>query len=109
MKIRTILLAAALALGTVTAASAPAAAAPRNSAVTPFSTVVVPNVIGLGEVQAINVLVGAGLGTPIRHGVFTCDFSTNTVIDQNPGSNTVVPAGTVVTLTIARFPPRGCL
>jgi hypothetical protein len=78
------------------------------SLVTNCVSAVVPNVVGRGEVQAINALVAAGLGSPIRHSMFTCDFSTATVISQNPDGGAVVPTGTVVTLLIARFPPRGC-
>jgi hypothetical protein len=76
------------------------------SLVTDCTSAVVPNVIGRGEFQAISVLTAAGLGDPVRQGMFTCDFSTGTVIDQNPAPNTLVPSGSVVTLTIARIPPR---
>ena len=63
--------------------------------------VTVPPVIGMDVTTATTTLSDAGLLVSVKQKSHTGQPS-GTVVDQNPAADTVVPEGTVVTLTVAK-------
>lgn len=63
--------------------------------------VTVPPVIGMDVTTATTTLSDAGLLVSVKQKPHTGQPS-GTVVDQNPAADTVVPEGTVVTLTVAK-------
>ncbi|MCL3862176.1 Stk1 family PASTA domain-containing Ser/Thr kinase [Actinotalea sp. K2] len=60
----------------------------------------VPNVRGMGEGQAVEVLEGAGLAVDVRYGLFGQLFGSR-VVSQEPSSGETVPLGSTVAITVS--------
>ena len=89
------------------AAPAAANAASRAQTVQVQASVVVPNEVGKNVGVAINDLLSLGFGLgfrQVRDNV--CLHDEFEVIRQSPAAGSVVPAGTVVTLTFVVYPPN---
>ena len=100
--------AATLALWPVAPATAnavPANAAPLARTVQPQANVVVPNEVGKNVGIAINDLLARGFRLDFRQTRDNfCNRTEFEVVRQSPAAGSVVPAGTVVTLTFAVWP-----
>ena len=65
----------------------------------PEETVIIPDLIGWGQEEAVATLEGKGLRYAIEEG-YDASLGIGDVIDMDPGEGEEVPEGTTVTLTI---------
>ncbi|GAA0901685.1 PASTA domain-containing protein [Virgisporangium aurantiacum] len=97
--------AAMLALSLAAPATANAASPART--VQPLANVVVPDEVGQNVGIAIDDLLARGFRLGFRQTVDrVCAHDEFEVIRQSPTAGSVVPAGTVVTLTFVVYPPN---
>jgi PASTA domain-containing protein len=87
------------------ASPATANAAPPARAALPQAAVVVPNEVGKNVGTAIDDLLALGFGLGFRETLDRfCNRREFTVVRQDPAAGSVVPAGSVVTLTFVVWP-----